>query len=74
MSYKNNVTRFLFPLCGAGWLGGQIIHDSGDTGDLLDLIYHLQHHLFWDMVAWHGRDASHKIAGDKGADHHGAPA
>lgn len=35
----------LFPLCGARWFGGQIIHDSGDAWDLLDLIYHLQHHL-----------------------------
>lgn len=35
----------LFPLCGARWFGGQIIHDSGDAWDLLDLIHHLQHHL-----------------------------
>lgn len=64
----------LFPLCGARWFGGQIIHDSGDAWDLLDLIYHLQHHLLWDMIARHGGDASHEVAGDKGADHHGAPA
>lgn len=31
-------------------------------------------YLLWDMVARRGRDASHKIAGDKGADHHRAPA
>lgn len=35
----------LFPLCGTRWFGGQIIHDSGDSWDLLDLIHHLQHHL-----------------------------
>ena len=35
----------LFPLCGAGWFGGQIIHHSGDAWDLLDLVHHLQHHL-----------------------------
>lgn len=88
------------PLCGARWFGGQVIHDSGDPWDLLDLIYHLQHHLhtprrktlnysigggpsggggfamylFWDMVARRSGDASHKIAGDEGANHHRAPA
>ena len=35
----------LLPLCGARWFGSQIIHDSGDAWDLLDLIDHLQHHL-----------------------------
>lgn len=37
--------RVLFPLCGARWFGGQIIHDSGDAWDLLDLVHHLQDHL-----------------------------
>lgn len=31
----------LFPLCGARWFGGQVIHHSGDAGDFLDLVYHL---------------------------------
>lgn len=26
------------------------------------------------MVAWHGWDTGHEVAGDKGADHHRAPA
>lgn len=26
------------------------------------------------MVAWHGRDTGHEVAGDKGADHHRTPA
>lgn len=33
------------PLRGARWFGGQVIHDSGDPWDLLDLIHHFQHHL-----------------------------
>lgn len=39
----------LLPLCGAGRFGGQIIHDSGDSWDLLNLIHHLQHHLVEQM-------------------------
>ena len=35
----------LLPLRGAGGLGGQVEHDPGDAGDLLDLVHHLQHHL-----------------------------
>lgn len=89
------------PFCGARWFGGQVIHDSGDPWDLLDLIHHLQHHLWapttnrlhylskwggggdwgweaayllWDMVARRGGDARHEIAGDEGADDHGAAA
>lgn len=31
-------------------------------------------YLLWDMVARHGGDAGHEIAGDEGADHHRAPA
>lgn len=64
----------LLPLCGARWFGGQIIHDPGDAGDFLDLIHHFQHHLLWDMIAGHGGDAGHEVAGDKCSDHHRAPA
>lgn len=73
MSYQCDMCDVLFPLCGAWWFGGQIIHDSGDAWDLFDFIYHLQHHLLWDVVSRHGRDACHEVAGDEGADHHGAP-
>ncbi len=31
-------------------------------------------YLLREVVAWHCGDASHEIAGDEGADHHGAPA
>lgn len=31
-------------------------------------------YLLRDLVAGLGRDAGHEIAGDEGADHHGAPA
>lgn len=30
-------------------------------------------YLLWDVVAWHGGDASHEVAGDEGADHYRAP-
>lgn len=31
-------------------------------------------YLLWDVVARHCRDTGHEVAGDEGADHHGAPA
>ena len=62
----------LLPLCGAGGLGGQVEHDPGDARDLLDLVHHLQHHLFGDLVSGRGGDPRHEVAGDEGADDHGA--
>lgn len=31
-------------------------------------------YLLWDMVARHGSDACHEVAGDKGSNDHRAPA
>lgn len=38
-------TPVLLPFCCAWRFGGQVVHDSGDPWNLLDLIHHLQHHL-----------------------------
>lgn len=35
---------------------------------------HRKLYLLWDVVARHGGDARHEVAGDEGADHHRAPA
>lgn len=35
----------LFPLCGPGGLGCEVVHDPGNARDLLDLGHHLHHHL-----------------------------
>ena len=45
MCWVRVLVLVLLPLCGAGGLGGQVVHDPGDARDLLDLIHHLQHHL-----------------------------
>lgn len=42
VSYAYEVVLLaLLPLCGAGGLGSQVVHHSGNARDFLDLIHHL---------------------------------